>query len=94
VDELFEERDAVIHSQRPELKAHKGESVRVLRSVMPGDKEYAFGGAHQYWVRGKDKKEFAVEAGELKMAATGDAPKPEAEAAPARKPWFGSKATS
>jgi hypothetical protein len=85
VDSTFEECDAVVHSNRPELKAHKGESVRVLRSVMPGDNEYAYGGHHQYWVRGKDKKEFAVEAGELKMTKA----IPKADPAAPHTSWFG-----
>jgi hypothetical protein len=93
-DELvsdFEECDGVIHSNRPELKDHKGESVRVLRSVRPGDDNYNIGGPHQYWVVGKDKKEFAVEAGELKMSKAPPKPapaKPE-PAKPASTGFFG-----
>lgn len=81
VEADFEECDGVVHSKRPELKDHKGESVKVLRSVKPGENEYAVGGAHQYWVRGKDGKEYAVEGGELKMTKTGSVP-----AQPAARP--------
>jgi hypothetical protein len=73
----FEGAEGVVHSKRPELKDHKGESVKVVRSVMPGDDAYQINGPHQYWVIGKDKKEYVVEASELKMSEI----KPEAKPA-------------
>jgi hypothetical protein len=75
--EDFKEFDGTVHSKRAELKDHKGESVRVLRSVRPGDDAYEVNGPYQYWVRGKDNKEYAVHAGELKPSKV--AVKPEDE---------------
>ena len=79
--------DGTVHSKRFGLKDQDGQTVKVTRSVMPGDDAYVFDGPHQYWVTGKDKKEFIVRADEVvasTSAKTSEVPGTETTVVPSR----------